>query len=79
MNETVKKERLKPTVAHANLRNSIIQKYPNDSATALSSLPSLCTEKQTFTRKRKLTRPQNFDPLNPPVELYVILLCLVFV
>jgi hypothetical protein len=71
MNETVKKERLKPSIAHANLRDAIIQKYEEESIEALMRLPKKRSELQTFSRKRRLTQPKDFDPLNPPEGLYV--------
>jgi hypothetical protein len=74
MNETVKSERLKPTIACANLRDKIIDSYPENSAEALLTLPKRRVALQNFSRKRRLTAPKNFDPLEPPEEIFVSLL-----
>jgi hypothetical protein len=70
-NEVVKSQGTKPLIALANLHISIEEKYEDDNEEALLNLPSRRSTLQSFLHKRKLTRPQNFNPLAPPENLYV--------
>lgn len=70
---------MKPTIAFANLQNTIQEKYMESNVDALLELPTRRSTLQTMSRKRKLTRTTNFDPLAPPEELYVIIIYFQFI
>jgi len=60
-----------PTVAYSQLRTNIQLAYPNNSVSPLSLL-SKKNLLQHFWRKRKRSKIEAFDPLQPPPKLFVI-------
>jgi len=60
-----------PSVGYAQLRATIQNAYPNDNITPLRSLPGRKSILKTFSNKRRLAQIPNFDPLEPPMKLFV--------
>jgi len=73
MKNVVKNQGLKPTIAFANLQDTLKRKYADDSVDALLYVPTRRTILQTFSRQNKPI-VENFNPLEPPEELYVSLI-----
>jgi hypothetical protein len=60
-----------PSVGNAILNATIKAAYPNDNIALLQLLPKHKSILYGFSKKRKHSRIDNFDPLSPPEKIFV--------
>jgi len=62
---------LKPSVANSMMIRRIQEEFPDNNGEAMVAGPSRSTRTNTFGKQRKQAQVKDFDPLEPPEELFV--------